>query len=134
MSNDIKVQLLQAFEWSNDTMLEKAHDRIEELEAKLDEALDWLSKVRQYAISWDDRYLVERSDDILAKLKARRKGGSGMSDDTIVFKPSGREKMRCTMDGPTIIYTYADEDQTIPEGMRRCTFLEIDPYQREDRK
>jgi hypothetical protein len=42
-------------------------------EAKLDEALDWLSKVRQYAISWDDRYLVERSDDILAKLKARRK-------------------------------------------------------------
>ena len=60
-----------------------------------------------------------------------------MSDDTsqdkIVFKPSGREKMRCTAAGPTIHYTYADEDPQIPEGMRRCTFLEIDPYQGEDR-
>jgi hypothetical protein len=43
--------------------------RLESAEAKLDKTLDWLSKVRQYAISWDDRYLVERSDDILAELK-----------------------------------------------------------------
>ena len=56
------------------------------------------------------------------------------SQDAIVYKPSGRKKIHCTMDGPTIIYTYADEDQTIPEGMRRCTFLEIDPYKGEGRK
>jgi len=60
-----------------------------------------------------------------------------MSDDTsqdkIVFKPSGREKMRCTASGPTIHYTYADEDPQVPQGMRRCTFLEIDPYQGENR-
>lgn len=59
-----------------------------------------------------------------------------MSDDTsqdaIVFKPNGREKMRCTADGRTIYYTYADEDTMIPWGMRRCVFLEIDPYQGED--
>jgi hypothetical protein len=56
------------------------------------------------------------------------------SQDAIVFKPSGRKKIHCTVDGSTIIYTYADEDPQIPQGMRRCTFLEIDPYQREDRK
>ena len=45
MSNDIKVQLLQAFEWSNDTMLEKAHDRIEELEGKLAKAVEMLDRL-----------------------------------------------------------------------------------------
>lgn len=54
-------------------------------------------------------------------------------NDRIVFKPSRREKMRCTADGPTIYYTYADEDPQIPQGMRRGTFLEIDPYEVEDR-
>ena len=52
-----------------------------------------------------------------------------MRADPIVFKPSGREKMRCTADGRTIYYTYADEDPQIPQGMRRCVFLEHDPYQ-----
>jgi len=88
LANDLakaeaRIEELEAkLKWADEISNIQA-DRIEELEAKLDEALDWLSKVRQYAISWDDRYLVERSDDILAKLKARRKGGSGMSDDLV---------------------------------------------------
>jgi hypothetical protein len=59
-----------------------------------------------------------------------------MTDDTsqnkIVFEPSGRKKIHCTVNGPTIYYTYADEDSQIPKGMRRCTFLETDPYQQGD--
>lgn len=49
--------------------------------------------------------------------------------DEITIKPSGRMKVRITSDGLTLCYTYADEDpQRIPEGMRRVTFLEPDPY------
>ncbi len=73
MSDDDLLKRL----WESDeasALTNQAARRIEELEAKLDKALDWLSKVRQYAISWDDRYLVERSDDILAELKGEDRG------------------------------------------------------------
>lgn len=51
-----------------------------------------------------------------------------MSDE-ITIKPSGRMKMRHQADGVTLYYIYADKDpQRIPEGMRRVTFLEPDPY------
>ena len=46
-----------------------AADRIEELEAKLAKAVEWAEKVRQYAISMDDRYLFERATVALAELK-----------------------------------------------------------------
>lgn len=49
--------------------------------------------------------------------------------EKITFKPIGRMKMRESITGITHYYTYADEDpERIPEGMRRVTFLEPDPY------
>ena len=49
-------------------------DHIEELKAKLAKALEWAEKVRQYAISMDDRYLFERAATTLAELKGEDRG------------------------------------------------------------
>ena len=43
-------------------------DRAQTAEAKLAKAVEWAEKVREYAISWDDKYLAERSNEILAEL------------------------------------------------------------------
>jgi len=65
MSDDIKVQLRKAFEWSNDPMLEQAQDRIEKLEAKLvlsEGALDVASR------SWgESQRILEQTEDKLEK-------------------------------------------------------------------
>jgi len=66
MSDDLVKRLRDD---SGDWLTDLAADRIEELEAKLAKAVEWAEKVRQYAMSWDDKYLAERASDILAELK-----------------------------------------------------------------
>ena len=43
-------------------------DRIEELEAKLAVAIDFILRLNRFAIQADDKYLAERSNEILAEL------------------------------------------------------------------
>ena len=50
--------------------------RCAELEAKLAKAVEWVKNVREYAISWDDKYLAERSNEIIAELTGGPKHGN----------------------------------------------------------
>lgn len=47
-----------------------------------------------------------------------------MSTNNTHLKPSGREALRFTENGAVLRYTYPDQDESIPQGMRRVTFLE----------
>ena len=51
----------------------KAEAKLSESEALLAKAVEWTEKVQKYAISWDDKYLAERSNEILAELTGEQK-------------------------------------------------------------
>ena len=51
----------------------EAEVKLSESEALLAKALEWTEKVQKYAISWDDKYLAERSNEILAELTGEQK-------------------------------------------------------------
>ena len=56
-----------------ETMWGEAEVKLSESEALLAKALEWTEKVQKYAISWDDKYLAERSNEILAELTGEQK-------------------------------------------------------------
>ena len=67
---ELEAKLSEQIEWVKSLAddLIAAEGREARLKEKLAKAVEWAEKVREYAISWDDKYLSERSNEILAEL------------------------------------------------------------------
>ena len=48
--------------------IHEAMERIEELEAKLEVAMDFILRLNRFAIQADDKFLIEKSQEVLAEL------------------------------------------------------------------